>query len=90
MKLGNELHEHLVEWLKANGVNPHDVPTDAQMTYDGRELVTDLYVTTEDGKRLLAPGRDELAVTTGTFTITVEPPPDVAWWLRGRCPTCGR
>lgn len=90
MKLGNELHEHLVEWLKANGINANDIPHDAEMTYEDRELNTDIYVTGEAGGRMLLPGRDELARTTATFAITVEPPSDVAWWLRRRCPTCGR
>lgn len=90
MKLSNELQDHLVEWLKANGINPNDVPHDAEMTYDGNELNTDLYLAGEEGGRVMLPGRNELARTMATFTITVEPPPDVAWWLRTRCPTCGR
>lgn len=90
MKLSNDLRDHLASWLKANGIDISTIPTEPHMTFDGRELTTDVFLFTEDGQRLLSPGRDELAITTATYTITTPPPADVAWWLRDRCPTCGR
>lgn len=90
MILTESLRDQLVEWLGANGIDAKVVPHDALMTYADGQLTTDLYLTGPNGGRVMEPNSsDEAARTSATYAVTA-PPPDVAWWLRRRCPTCGR
>jgi hypothetical protein len=86
----DELRGAVLAWLRANDIEPNNIPPDPTMTLDGDQLTTDVYMLGEKGQKLIAPGQDALQRTVATFTITVPPPPDVAEWLRPRCPTCGR
>lgn len=86
----DELREHVIEWLAANGIDPGRIPVDPHMTIDGDQLTTDQKVQNAAGVDQIVPGRDEIARETVTYTITDPPPPDVAVWLLPRCPTCGR
>jgi hypothetical protein len=87
---GHELYNHVLEWLRANGIKPENIPPDPTMTLDGDQLTTDVWMLGENGQRLVAPGEDALQRTVATFAVTVPPPADVAEWLRPRCPACGR
>lgn len=89
MIVTESLRDQLVQWLDANGIDAKIVPHDALMTYADGQLTTDLYVSGPNGGRVWEPSRDEAARTSATYPVT-DPPPDIAWWLRQRCPTCGR
>jgi hypothetical protein len=90
MQLMESIREQLVAWLDANGVDAKNVPHDALMTYADGQLTTDLYVTGPTGGHVMEPNSSNtVARTSATYPVTT-PPPDVAWWLRARCPTCGR
>lgn len=86
----DELRGHVLDWLRANEIDPNRIPANPCMTLVGDQLTTDEHVYSETGKIQLAPGTDEVARTTKTYTITAPPPPDVAEWLLPRCSTCGR
>jgi len=86
-----ELYDHVLDWLIANGIDPKRIPADPHMTLYGDQLTTDQKVLGSNGKDQLDPANlDTIARETVTYTITVPPPLDVATWLLPRCPTCGR
>lgn len=89
MHISEELREHLLAWLRENGVNPNNIPPDAYMSIVGDQLTTEEHMLGADGQKLFAPGHVDLARTTATYTVTA-PPADVAEWLRPRCSECGR
>jgi hypothetical protein len=76
--------------LRANDINPNDIPHDAHVSLVDNQLTTDVWARNEQGKLHLDPGLLGPARTTTTFPISTPPPDDVAKWLRPRCPTCGR
>jgi hypothetical protein len=84
----DELREHILAWLEANGIDYRDIPAEPQMSLTDGTLTT-LVRQRGSGGQLLIVG-DYIENTTATFPITVEPPADVAAWLMPRCPTCGR
>lgn len=86
----DELRAHVVEWLRANEIQPEDIPPDPTMTIDGDRLTTDVHMRGSEGQKLFTTDGMALERTTRTYTISVPAPPDVAEWLRPRCPTCGR
>lgn len=89
MTISEDLREHILAWLRANGIDPNIVPAEPYMTLDGDRMTTDVYQLDDSGHKMIAPGKDKLARTVATFTVT-PPPADVAEWLRPRCPECGR
>jgi hypothetical protein len=91
VRLSDELRDQVVAWLRANDINPKDIPPLPFMSLAGDRLTTQTFVRDAAGNRVLDPAhRDQLALTSRTFTITTPPPADVAEWLRPRCRTCGR
>lgn len=90
LKDGSELWKNVLAWLRANGIRPEDIPTDPTMTIDGERLTTDVFMRGSEGQKLFTPDGMGLERATRTYTISVPAPPDVAEWLRPRCPTCGR
>ncbi|HVE25034.1 MAG TPA: hypothetical protein VNC22_06505 [Sporichthya sp.] len=89
MRVSDELREHLLAWLRANSINPNNIPPDAYMSIAGDQLTTEEHMLGPDGQKLFTPSGEVLARTTATYTVTA-PPADVAEWLRPRCSECGR
>lgn len=90
MQLTESLRDQILQWFGANGIDVMNVPHDALMTYSDGQLTTDLFLVGPDGSRAMEPNSSNRpARTTATYAVS-PPPPDVAWWLRDRCPTCGR
>jgi hypothetical protein len=86
----DELRESVLAWLRGNEIRPEDIPADPNMTLDGDQLTSDVWMRGEKGQRLFAPGEPAmLQRSVQTFTVT-PPPPDVAAWLLPRCPACRR
>lgn len=71
----------LCAWLTANGINPRDVPQDADITIDkgpsGRFLRCEAYDRTPDGHLQADERGDHVALTVISLPLKVEPPD---WW----------
>jgi hypothetical protein len=73
-------HERLMEWLKANGVEPDDTPMDAWATIKDGILTVEQFAR-KDGKLYLAPSGDGAARTQIAVPLKVELPDP--WAERG-------
>lgn len=86
---GGPRQQELCDWLAANGVNPHVIPIDADLTIsagpDGARVIHYEACVFDDGG---APVRNErgtdVAVEKRTAPLLVEPP---AWWKPFEKPT---
>jgi hypothetical protein len=88
----NEQHRQaVIDWLIANGINPYDVPIDANASVTDGKLTISLLVADEHGNHQVNPEREnELARHTVTVPLKVPPTYHVELWLAPTCPTCGR
>jgi hypothetical protein len=86
-----EYREQILAWLRANGIDPADVPGRARASVVDGMLTVPLYVRNEHGRLVIDPS-DPLQPATHTVTVPVrvEPNADVLLWLTPRCETCGR
>lgn len=84
----DDRRQALCDWLTANGINPSNVPRDADMTItnrpDGRTLRCEVYDLTPDGYRQVDERGDRVAVITVSVPLKVEPP---KWWQPYEKPT---
>lgn len=85
-----DLRKAICEWLTANDINPHHIPTWATPSIADGQLTIQRKVQ-RNGRDVIDPTA-ALSVLTETVTVpvTVPPPPLVETWLAPRCPTCGR
>lgn len=78
----------LCEWLTANGINPSDVPQDADMTISegtgGRFLCCEVFDRGAAGEVRLDERGEKAAVTVVAVPLKVEPP---QWWEPYEKPT---
>lgn len=78
----------LCAWLTANGINPNDVPTDAEMTINkgptGRFLRCEVFDRGPDGRIQLDERRERTALMVVNVPLQVEPP---EWWKPYEKPT---
>lgn len=51
---GDGDHEQVCEWLRANGIDPDDVPADAQIDVQGERLTVDVVVRNAEGHTIAA------------------------------------
>ncbi len=83
-----ERRQALCAWLTANGINPDNVPWDADMTISegaaGRHLCCEVFDLTSDGHRPIDERGEFAAVTVVTVPLKVEPP---EWWQPYEKPT---
>lgn len=86
----NDLHQHVPAWLRANEIEPNDIPSAVHPSLVGDQLTAEVFARNGQGQIQFDPSGNEAARETKTFTVTVQPPPDVAEWLRPRCSECGR
>lgn len=84
----SERREALCAWLTANGINPTDVPADADMTISegtaGRFLCCEVFDLTPDGHRQVDERGTGVAVTVVAMPLKVDPPD---WWKPYEKPT---
>ncbi|WP_055693245.1 hypothetical protein [Streptomyces prasinopilosus] len=75
-------------WLTANGINPSDVPQDADMTIDdgptGRVLRCEVFDRHPDGYIQVDERGEKAAIRVVSVPLTVEPP---QWWQPHMKPT---
>lgn len=64
----------ICDWLRANDITPGDVPIDAAVTLDRRNMTVDVYLRTPDGALVLERHRDEVARGRLTVPIRRRPP----------------
>jgi hypothetical protein len=78
----------LCGWLTANGINPHDVPADADMTIDkgptGRFLRCEVFDRSLDGRLQVDERGERVALMVVNVPLQVEPP---EWWTPYEKPT---
>jgi hypothetical protein len=92
----DEHHDLLVRsviaWFRANGVDARHLPRDSHASIaDGRLTFRRFVLSELTGTPMLDPVEsNRLATEVVTVPLLVEPSPDVAEWLRPKCPTCGQ
>jgi hypothetical protein len=83
----DDFRREVCDWFRANGLDPKTLPAQPQASITDGQL-TSLRKVQRNGCDVIHQG--ELLVETVTVPLVVEPSPDIAEWLRPRCPTCGR
>lgn len=86
----DQFRAEVCDWLRANGIDPARTPIhcDASIA-DG--MLTIRQKVQRDGRDVFDPADpNRILEETVTVPVVVEPSPDIAEWLRPRCPTCGR
>lgn len=86
-----EFRTQILNWLRANGVKPEEVPAGVRATVTDGRLTIPVFVRDSEGHQIedpSAPGT--LATYTVTVPVVVPPSRDVELWLQPRCETCGR
>lgn len=77
----SERQQAVADWLEANGINPGDVPIDADMTIDdgpdGRFIRCEVFHLNSDGRRQPDETGQRVATKFVTAPLKVEPP---QWW----------
>lgn len=74
--------EILCDWLRANGINPDEVPLDADLTIEAdatgqRWIRCETYCTTNDGQRFMNAEGTDAARELVLAPLKTEPP---TWW----------
>jgi hypothetical protein len=74
--------EILCDWLRANGINPDEVPLDADLTIEAdatgqRWIRCETYCTTNDGQRFVNAEGTDAARELVLAPLKTEPP---TWW----------
>lgn len=83
--------EQLLDWLRANDINPNHVPAGERPSLVDGQLTLRMHTLTANGTRQLDPVHDDQVLThTVTVPMVVEPNAQVARWLTPPCPACGR
>lgn len=77
-------------WLRANGVNPGDLPIDSVISIADRMITFRRFIRDADGRKRINGLENCLLTEVATVPLLVEPTGDVAEWLRPKCPACGR
>lgn len=86
-----DYREAVCVWLRANGINPADVPMDARASVVDGRLTIPLKVKSVNDHDLIDPSDSEQTFrSTVSVPVTVPPSPDVELWLAPRCPECNR
>lgn len=82
---GTDRHADFLSWLRANYIDPEDVPSEAEITVetsvDGARLIRyTAYLRNEDGAKYLDESIGEAAQETRTAPVQVEPP--MHWYIK--------
>lgn len=86
---GGPRQQELCAWLDANGVNPHAIPIDGDLTINpgpdcARVIHYEAMVLNEGGRITLNERGDSAAIEKRTAPLVVEPP---VWWEPFEKPT---
>jgi hypothetical protein len=85
----DEFRREVCDWLRANGLDPRAIPAQPHASIaDGQ--ITLLRKVQRDGHDVIDQTGYDVLKETITVPLLVEPTPDIAEWLRPKCPTCGR
>jgi hypothetical protein len=76
---GSPEHEQLMEWLRANGVEPDDTPAESHAIISDGSLTIQQFAR-KDGKLYLNPSGDGAARTTVTVPFKAQPPDFWTFW----------
>jgi hypothetical protein len=81
----------ICDWLRANGIDPVDVPADAKASVTDGDLSIPVQVRNENGRVQIDPNvPDTVMRHTVTVPLKVPPTAEVQTWLMPTCPSCGR
>lgn len=91
MNIDDTTRELLCDWLRANGVDPLDVPTEPHASVSDNQLTLLMHVRDEAGRKVIDPeGPRRILTRPITVPLRVQPTGVVARWLEPACPTCNR
>jgi hypothetical protein len=76
--------ERVCEWLRANNVDPNDIPERAPLSLAGGRLTTEVFVRDAQGRMRRASDGDGPVRELATFAVPIPPPDDVADLIAGR------
>lgn len=81
---GTHRHAEFLSWLKANGIDPEDVPTNTEITVEtgtggDRVIHYTAFLRNEDGAKYLDEATGDAAHKERTAPVQVEPP--MHWYL---------
>jgi hypothetical protein len=79
-----EVQRPIMAWLRANGIDPSDVPVDAVATIENGRITCPVYVR-RDGSRYLDDNR-HVAMGSVDVPLREQPTGIVADWLAGKVP----
>jgi hypothetical protein len=86
-----DFRDTLLDWLRANDINPNHVPAVERPSLVDGQLTLRMWTLTAEGKQQEDPLHPyQLLTHTVTFPITVQPNAEVLEWLVPPCATCGR
>ncbi|MEI5520702.1 hypothetical protein WB388_08815 [Streptomyces brasiliscabiei] len=83
--VGTDRHAEFLSWLKANGIDPEDVPTNTEITVEtgtdgGRLIRYTVYLRNANGAKYLDEATGEPAQQERTAPAQVEPP--MHWYVQ--------
>jgi hypothetical protein len=73
--------ERLCVWLRANGIDPNDVPTDARLAVADDLIFCPVYRRNDAGRLFVDPATDTAARKVVAVPLVAEPGETVAGWL---------
>lgn len=87
----DDFRQQVCAWLTANNIDPDRIPMNCRISTTSDTITYPRTVLGPDGHAQRDP-KDPNQVLTETVTAPLlkGPPPEVAEWLRPKCPTCGR
>ena len=88
----DEFRQLVCDWFRANGVDTRRLPMNPDASIADGQLTFRRVLWSEPTQTPMIDPGDPLSILTEVVTVPLvtEPPPDVAEWLRPKCPTCGR
>lgn len=86
-----DFRERLLDWFRANDINPNHVPAGERPSLVDGQLTLRMFDLDAAGRRQIDPSGDRVLTRTITVPMTVPADdPQVARWLTPPCSECGR
>lgn len=85
----DDFRQELIAWFRANDVNTKALPIEPNASIADGQLTFQSKVQ-RNGRDVINASGDDVLRETLSVPLLVEPSPDIAEWLRPKCPTCGR
>lgn len=85
-----DLRVEVGRWLRANGIDPGDLPLDSVMSIADGKITFQRYLRNEHGRIRVNTLEHCVMTETVTVPLRMEPTPAIAQWLLPKCPACGR